>query len=178
MRPEEFRQMRSKVAPLAALCLALVLPASALGDVGGPPPAARADTAIAYYRDRQSSPTQCVVLSFDVRASGTGLTVQLNGPDCAPSGIQAAAGLTSSQIFGLTAAYVVGSADVGGHTVDVDVAWVATGKPVPHKENNPTWSFVGRDAPAHLTGTVTVDGVPWATDPKSGTLRSGLYRSY
>jgi hypothetical protein len=170
--------MRTRIALLAALCLALVLPASALGDVGGPPPAARADTAIAYYRDSLSSPTQCVVLSFDVRASGPGLTVQLNGPDCVPSGIGAAAGLTSYQIYGLRAAYVVGSADVGGHTVDVDVAWVATGKAAPHKENNPTWSFVGKDAPAHVAGTVTVDGVPWATDPQSGTLRSGLYTSY
>jgi hypothetical protein len=56
--------------------------------------------------------------------------------------------------------------------VVVDVAWVATGPPVQYKE---TW-FIGRDAPAHLTGTVTVDGVPWTADSMSGTLRSGVYQ--
>jgi hypothetical protein len=169
--------MRAKIALVAALCLALVVPASALGDVGGAPPASYADTAIAYYYN-PSSPTHCVVLSFDVRKSGTSLTVQFNGPGCQPTGVEASATIASSQIYGLTAAYVVASADVDGYAVDVDVAWVATGKPYPHREDNPTWSFDGRDAPAHLTGTVTVDGTPWTTDPLSGQLRSGVYMSY
>jgi hypothetical protein len=174
--------MRAKIALLAALCLALIVPASALGDVGGAPPAFYADTAIAYYYDNLSSPTQCLVLSFDVRKSGTGLTVQLIGPDCQPTGVETTATIASSQIYGLTAAYVVASADVTVenvlHHVDVDVAWVATGKPYSHHEDRPIGSFDGRDAPAHLTGTVTVGGVPWTTDPLSGQLRSGLYMSF
>jgi hypothetical protein len=168
--------MRAKFALLAALCLALVVPASALGDVGGAQPARFADTAIAYYHDSSSSATQCVVLSFDADKNGAGLTVQLNGPDCAPTGNEAPATITSSQIYGLTAAYVVASATVGGRKVDVDVAWVAMSPPVPDREDRPNGAFIGRDAPAHLTGTVMVDGVPWTTDPRSGTLRSGVFQ--
>ena len=172
--------MRAKWTLALVVCLALVVPAGAVA--AAPVGTGRADTAVAYY---YSDGTGCLIMTLsegiyrpvgkDAWSYGQSLVVQL-APSC-ENYAEGAVDLDSSsyRIFGLTAAYVVAEIDVGGQSVSVDVAWVATGTPKLTTEglaDHPEWSFVGKDVAAHLSGTVLVDGEPWTADQTNAILRS------
>ena len=173
--------MRSKLTLAGALSLALLLPASSLA--AAPVATSKQDTAVAYFDSPDGS--TCVIMTLtqgtyrpvgsDTWSYGQAVDLQLAAGGCSPTTATGSAALDSDQyrIFPLAAAYVVVlGIDVGGHAVDVDVAWVATGTPRYASELNDGWSFVGKDVGAHLTGTVVVDGVPYVAQQESAILRS------
>lgn len=173
--------MRSKVVLVGALCLALLLPAGSMA--AAPTATSSQDTAVAYFDSPDGS--SCVIMTLvqgtyrpvgsDTWAYGQTVDLQIAGGGCSPTTATGSAGLDSSQyrILGLDAAYVVvWAVDVGGHAVDVDVSWVATGVPKYAAEQNDGWSFVGKDVGAHLTGTVVVDGTPYVAQQESAILRT------
>jgi hypothetical protein len=175
--------MRSKIALVAALCLALVLPASALGDVGSGTTAkfssrAVEDTAVAYYLSPDG--TQCLVLGLDQRwvygqgkpYHSTGLGVGVSDAACGPSPTTGSPTSWEFRIFPLEAAYVVTpSFTVSGLTVTADIAWVVTNGPYPITSHYPWSVWVGKGTDAHMTGTVMVNGVPWVA--RNGNVNSG-----
>ena len=175
--------MRSKLALVAALCLALLVPAASMA--AAPAATSKQDTAVAYFDSPDGS--SCVIMTLaqgwyrpigsDTPGYGQAVDLQLANAGCSPTVASGSAGLDSSEyrIIGLNAAFVAVSAvDVSGHAVNVDVAWVATGTPKYAAEQNDGWSFVGKDVGAHLTGTVVVDGVPFIAQQSSAILRSFL----
>jgi len=175
--------MRSKIALMAALCLALIVPASALGDTSSKTSAtftsrAVEDTAVAYYLSPDSS--QCLIFSLDQRwvypkgkpYHTVGLGVQLSNAACDPSSTLASPDSWAFRIFPLEAAYVVTpSFTVGNLTVTADIAWVVTNGPYPLPYKCANSCSVGQGTDAHLTGSVIVGGTPWL--PRNGNVNSG-----
>jgi hypothetical protein len=180
--------MRSKLTLAIALCLALAVPTTALG-AAAPWAVLHQDGAIATY----TYGDKCVIVSV-----GTGDQINVGDPGLRPNGgldvaiwnydtlnRYCATNLVHGQpvaqivvVIPLEAAYAIGSValtDPASNTVydvSVDLAWVASGVPVQYKDQGPGWSVVAKDAPAHLTGSVFVNGAEWTTDRTSGTLRT------
>jgi hypothetical protein len=174
-------EMKSSLIMVGVVCLALLLPAGSLA--AAPVATSKQDTAVAYFDSPDG--TSCVIMTLtqgvyrpigsQTWSYGQAADLQLAGGGCSPTIATGSAALDSNEyrILPLSAAYVVVSGvDVGGHAVDVDVAWVATGSPRYAAEVNDGWSFVGKDVGAHLTGTVTVDGVAFVAHQESAILRS------
>lgn len=178
--------MRSKVALVAALCLALVVPASALG--AAPGMTSLQDTAIAYYLSPDGSQCAILTLAWVAQRPPDGalsysqhLDVQLSGPTCQPSNTSNEVDLdaTAYRIVGLTDASVRTSLTVAGHLVSVDVAWTATGTPQIYSDqwaNNTV--VITRDVSASLAGTVLVDGEAWTADQQTALLMSGTFTNF
>lgn len=178
--------MRSKVALVAAFCLALVVPAAALG--AEPGVTSLDDGAVAYYLSPNGSQCAIVDLHWVAQRSPGGplsysrhLNVQLSGPACQPSNTSNGVDLDASEyrIVGLTNAYVDTSLVVAGHHVSVDVAWIATSVPEIYSDlwaNNTV--VIYKSVSAHLTGTVLVDHVAWTANQETAILRSGTVTSF
>jgi hypothetical protein len=178
--------MRSTIALVAALCLALVVPTAALG--AQPGVTSLDDGAVAYYLSPDRSQCAIVDLHWVAQRSPGGalsysqrLSVQLSGPTCQPSNTSNGVDLDASdyRIVGLTNAYVDTSLVVAGHPVSVDVAWTATSTPQIYSDlwaNNTV--VIYKSVSAHLTGTVTVDGKVWTPNQQTAILRSGTVTSF
>ncbi len=159
--------MRSKLAVLIALCLTLVIPASAAADAPGATATYDGGVVLAM------NGTDCLTLSLlsdgMLRPVGGGrfadsVLIFDWSPTCGEADeSQVHLGADQYATHTLRAAYV----DVdgtyefnrwGSHEIAVDIAWVATGPA--YGCNSTTW--VARCAPAHVAGSVTVDGTLWA----------------
>jgi len=109
------------------------------------------------------------------------LSVQLSGPTCQPSETNNGVDLnaTDYKIVGLTYAWVDKALTVAGHPVSVAVAWTATGTPEIYSDQWPDNTVViMKSVKAHLTGTITVDGVAWTPNQQTALLRSGTVTTF
>lgn len=166
------------VVVVAMTFVTVVTPTVVLG--GKPSGTSTLQTAVAYFQSPDAS--SCAILNVSqgmyrqVGSSewryGQSFDVQLGDGGCNTSAA-AGAELDASQyrVIPLSAAFVVGSIEVAGQTVDVDVSWVAVGTPTYASEQNDGWSFVGKEVGAHLTGTISVDGLAWIAQQDNAILR-------
>jgi len=178
--------MRPSLVLAVALGLALIVPARALG--AGPGVTSLDDGAVAYYLSPDHSQCAIVDLHWVAQRPLDGelsysqhLNVQLSGPTCQPSETSNGVGLEASdyRIVGLTNAWVDKALTVAGHPVSVDIAWTATGTPEIYSDQWPNNTVViMKSVKAHLTGTVTVDGVAWTANQQTALLRSGTITSF
>jgi len=197
MRPSRFA-MRSRLVLALALGLALLVPATALGatpaagslqdtPIGTPAILSMDEGAVAYYLSPDRS--QCAVVDLHWVAErpldgelfySQHLNVQLSDATCQPSKTSNGVDLDASdyRIVTLTYAYVHKSLTVAGHPISVDVAWTATGTPEVRSDTQLEGINVGKSVSAHLSGTVTVDGVAWTPNQQTATLESNAMLNY
>jgi len=190
--------MRIWLVLVLALGLALVVPATVLGaapaagspqdtPIGTPALLSMEDGAVAYYLSPDRS--QCAIVGLHWVAErpldgelfySQRLGVGLSDPTCQPPKTGTGVDLDPSdyRLVSLSYAYVDKSLTVAGHPVRVDVAWTATGMPQVVSDTHVEGINVGKNVSAHLSGTVTVDGVAWTPNQQSATLESNAILNY